>query len=215
MNAFTCARLRRSPWARPPTAAVPALQLIPIALVFGDLLFHHPAADEAEAEEAAGVSRHAESRRPHHHDRRHLRPGDAGSTATSVQLQIADKVRIEVAKGAIGGYQGSRRSGPVAAPEPQPLVEAAMSNLRWKLITILAVFVVFFGVGVYPIRRRALRPPAPALADGQAAQARPRPQGRRASRPARADRRRAAPEDRTGDGAAAGRAEDAQHPARP
>ena len=24
-------------------------------------------------------------------------------------------------------------------------------NLRWKVLTILAVFVVFFGVGVYPI----------------------------------------------------------------
>ena len=27
-------------------------------------------------------------------------------------------------------------------------------NLRWKLITILAVFVIFFGVGVYPILAR-------------------------------------------------------------
>ena len=26
-----------------------------------------------------------------------------------------------------------------------------MSNLRWKVITILIVFIVFFGVGVYPI----------------------------------------------------------------
>src|SRR5438874_6905036 len=32
----------------------------------------------------------------------------------TVQLQIADKVKIEVAKGAIGGYQGQE---PVVAPE--------------------------------------------------------------------------------------------------
>ena len=32
-----------------------------------------------------------------------------------------------------------------------------MSNLRWKVVTILAVFVVFFGLGVYPILARALR----------------------------------------------------------
>ena len=32
----------------------------------------------------------------------------------SVQVQIADKVRIEVAKAAIGGYQGQE---PVVAPE--------------------------------------------------------------------------------------------------
>src|SRR5438034_2401280 len=32
----------------------------------------------------------------------------------SVQLQIADKVRIEIAKAAIGGYQGQE---PVVAPE--------------------------------------------------------------------------------------------------
>src|SRR5438105_6230748 len=26
-----------------------------------------------------------------------------------------------------------------------------MSNLRWKVVTILAVFIIFFGVGVYPL----------------------------------------------------------------
>jgi len=26
-----------------------------------------------------------------------------------------------------------------------------MSNLRWKLVTIVGVFIVFFAVGVYPI----------------------------------------------------------------
>jgi preprotein translocase subunit SecD len=34
-------------------------------------------------------------------------------------------------------------------------------NLRWKVITILAVFVVFFGVGVYPILAQRYTLPAP------------------------------------------------------
>jgi preprotein translocase subunit YajC len=34
----------------------------------------------------------------------------------SVQLQIADKVRIEISKAAIGGYQGQE---PVAPENPQ------------------------------------------------------------------------------------------------
>ena len=36
-----------------------------------------------------------------------------------------------------------------------------MSNLRWKLITILTVFVVFFGIGVYPILAVRYNLPAP------------------------------------------------------
>ncbi len=36
-----------------------------------------------------------------------------------------------------------------------------MSNLRWKIITILAVFVVFFGIGVYPILAARYNLPAP------------------------------------------------------
>jgi preprotein translocase subunit SecD len=36
-----------------------------------------------------------------------------------------------------------------------------MSNLRWKIITILAVFVVFFGIGVYPILAERFNLPAP------------------------------------------------------
>ena len=43
-----------------------------------------------------------------------------------------------------------------------------MSNLRWKLITIVIVFVVFFGVGVYPILAARYNLPAPAwLSDRQ------------------------------------------------
>src|SRR5258708_3717692 len=36
-----------------------------------------------------------------------------------------------------------------------------MLNLRWKVITILGVFVVFFGLGVYPILAARYRLPAP------------------------------------------------------
>ena len=55
----------------------------------------------------------------------------------SVQLQIADKVRVEVARAAIGGYQGQE-------PVVEPLAGAAErprqrqvchEHLRWKLIT--------------------------------------------------------------------------------
>ena len=34
-------------------------------------------------------------------------------------------------------------------------------NLRWKIIGILAVFIVFFGVGVYPILATRYKLPAP------------------------------------------------------
>jgi len=36
-----------------------------------------------------------------------------------------------------------------------------MSNLRWKVVTILAVFVIFFGIGVYPILAARFHMPAP------------------------------------------------------
>ena len=36
-----------------------------------------------------------------------------------------------------------------------------MSNLRWKVVTILSVFVVFFALGVYPILAARYRLPAP------------------------------------------------------
>jgi preprotein translocase subunit SecD len=43
-----------------------------------------------------------------------------------------------------------------------------MSNLRWKLITVVAVLVVFFGIGVYPILAPVYRLPIPKwLADHQ------------------------------------------------
>jgi preprotein translocase subunit SecD len=36
-----------------------------------------------------------------------------------------------------------------------------MSNLRWKIVLILSVFVIFFGVGVYPILASRYNLPAP------------------------------------------------------
>src|SRR4030081_2628068 len=36
-----------------------------------------------------------------------------------------------------------------------------MSNLRWKVVTILAAFIVFFGLGVYPILAARYHAPAP------------------------------------------------------
>ena len=90
-----------------------------------------------------------------------------------------------------------------------------MQNLRWKIITILAVFVVFAAVGVYPIVAAQLRHHVAQLARRQAAEARTRPEGRRAPRAARADRRCAAHRDRVGSRAAARGAADAQHHRRP
>ena len=36
-----------------------------------------------------------------------------------------------------------------------------MSNLRWKVATIFAVFVVFFGLGIYPLLASRYHLPAP------------------------------------------------------
>ena len=85
-----------------------------------------------------------------------------------------------------------------------------MTNLRWKVVTILAVLVVFCRGRRVSARGGALRRALAGAADGQAAQARARPEGRRPPRAARADRRRAAARDRAGDGAAARGAEDAR-----
>ena len=63
----------------------------------------------------------------------------------SVQLQIADKIRIEVARASIGGYQGQP---PVVAGR---VSVTSCRTLRWKVITVVAVLLVFAAVGVYPI----------------------------------------------------------------
>ena len=87
-----------------------------------------------------------------------------------------------------------------------------MSNLRWKVVTILAVFVVFFGLGVYPILASRYHLPAPGwLMDKQLKLGLDLKGGVHLVLRVR-DRRCAAAGDRAGDGAAARRAEDAQHP---
>ena len=69
------------------------------------LLLRDPAADEAAAEEGAGVPRRAEGRRPVV-----TTGGIFGSIAKitdqSIQLQIAPNVRVDVSRAAIVGYQG-------------------------------------------------------------------------------------------------------------
>ena len=62
---------------------------------------------------------------------------------SSVQLQIAEKIRIEVAKAAIGGLPGTAAG--------RGAFGVGMQNLRWKIITCVAVFIIFAGVGVYPL----------------------------------------------------------------
>ena len=52
-------------------------------------------------------------------------------------------------------------------------------NLRWKVLTILAVFVVFFSIGVYPLLAERLPLAVPRVPEGQAAEAGARPEGRR------------------------------------
>ncbi len=39
-------------------------------------------------------------------------------------------------------------------------------NLRWKLLTIVAVFVVFFAIGVYPLLAERYHLPLPGVAEG-------------------------------------------------
>ena len=77
----------------------------------------------------------------------------------SVQVQIADKVRIEIARAAVGGYQGQE---PVVAGIGKRITHGAYKNLRWKTLTILGIVVLFAAVGVYPMLAQRLRLPAPA-----------------------------------------------------
>ena len=71
-----------------------------------------------------------------------------------------------------------------------------MKNIRWKVFTVIGVFVVFFLLGVYPILANRYGAAGARVAQGQAAQARPRLQGRRAPRAARPHRRGAEDLDR-------------------
>ena len=98
----------------------------------------------------------------------------------TVQLQIADKVRIELSKNAIVGYQGQ-----------ESLADSqltTMSNLRWKLITIISRLRRVLRGRRLSDPGDPLRPARAAVAARPAAQAGARPQRRRAPGAARADR---------------------------
>ena len=187
--------------AAPPDGASRWLQFVPFILVTRNLLLHHPDAHAAEAEEGAGVSAVAQGRGPGHHHGRHLRPESRSSATRAIQLQIADKVRIDSREGV-----HRRLSGPGARGEPSKPLSGHeighMSNLRWKLLTTIAVTIIFGAVGVYPIvaARYGITQPEWLLTDRS--EARARPQGWRPPRAARADRRCAADRERNRDGAA-------------
>src|SRR4029078_4965932 len=62
--------------------------------------------------------------------------------AQTVQVQIADRVRVTVARASIGGYQGAE---PVVQRESAGGLESMYKNLRWKflvtaLVTVVAVW---------------------------------------------------------------------------
>ncbi len=86
-----------------------------------------------------------------------------------------------------------------------------MQNLRWKIITCVAVFIIFAAVRRLSRTRHSLRPAGSQVAHGPPIEARPRPAGRRSPRAARAHRRCAAARDGGRVGAAARGAEDRGH----
>ena len=86
-----------------------------------------------------------------------------------------------------------------------------MDNLRWKVITIVAVTVIFAAVGVYPIVATSFGINSPRWLVSKMLKLGPRSQGRCPSGPARADRRRAAHRDRDGGGAVPPSADDGRH----
>ena len=107
----------------------------------------------------------------------------------TVQLQIADKVRIEVARRAVGGYQGQE---PVVTDRAAACRAIMNKNLRWKILTVIGVFVVFFALGVYPLLANQYNLPLPGWLQGQAFKLGLDLQGRRPPGAAGAHRRRAA-----------------------
>ena len=108
------------PWllamgAPSPGAPSAWVQLMPFVLVVGHLLFRHPAAHEAASAEGAGVSGGAEGRAIGSSPPAACSERSPGSAMQSIQVQVADKVRVEVSRNAVVGYQGQE---PVA-PESQ------------------------------------------------------------------------------------------------
>jgi hypothetical protein len=104
------------------------------------LLLRHPAADEAASEEDRRVPGIAEGGRQGGHHERHLRHGDASSASAPCRCRSPTRSRIEVAKAAVGGYQGQDRR---SCPSRGRCRGSRMNkNLRWKALTILIVLVL-------------------------------------------------------------------------
>src|SRR5262249_3721276 len=114
----------------------------------GDLLLHHPAAGEAQAAEGAGVPEQSEGERQGHHDERHPRADHENRRA-----ERATRSRRQPTGPDQGLPRRDRRaSGPASRRRAgEPIRNTVMSNLRWKVVTVVAVFVVFFAVGIYPL----------------------------------------------------------------
>ena len=137
----------------PPTPGVnPYIQLIPIALVFAIFYFIILLPTKRRQKklqtflDALKVG-----------DRVVTTGGIYGSSRRSTVKRFNFKSRTRC--------ESSSRRMPSSAIKdrsrsPTPPIDA-MSNLRWKLITLLVVFVVFFGVGVYPILASRYGLPAP------------------------------------------------------
>ena len=102
---------------------------------------------------SSGRRRCRNSRRPQGRDRVVTTSGIYGQITSlndkSVQLQIADKVRIEVARAAVGGYQGRSRSCRNRARsvhDQEVFAESALTSRRTILVDALRD------------RRRSIRP---------------------------------------------------------
>ena len=93
--------------------ANPLVGLLPMVAIARDLLLHHPPPDEEPAGKGAGIHRGVEGGRPGGHLRRHVREDHPARARSRCSSEIADKVRIEVSRNAIVGYQGQE---PVARP---------------------------------------------------------------------------------------------------
>jgi len=186
---------------------------VPMAMVFAIFYFM------SSYEQAAPQTRRArswwtpEGERPDSPPAGNLRPGHE-HREQRCSSRSRQKSLIKVLRADIGGYQGQAAGLVKKKNGADESIENHMSNLSRegrhtrRLRRLL-------GLGVYPIMASRLSPARAGLADGKAAQARARPEGRRQlcseSRPTM----RLGCDRRAGHGSGLReRAEDAQHPGR-
>ena len=134
------------------------LQLVPFVLVLGIFYFIILLPMQRKQQKVQEFLDSLKVERPGHHDRRHLRPDHAARRA---ERAAADR-RQGADRSVEGGHR--RLSGPGAGRRDRranPSERTICTNLRWKVITILAVFVIFFGRRRLSDRRRALRHHSP------------------------------------------------------